>query len=105
MQQIIANIPLTCALIGVIGILYSLTVAVVIKGKPAGGERMQQIASAIQEGAIAYLKRQAKSMGIVGLIIAMMSFVIYRVIMPLKNLNDSVSDISGSLPVYKTPSP
>lgn len=69
LQQIIANIPLTCALIGVIGILYSLTVAMVIKGKPAGSEKMQQIASAIQEGAIAYLKRQAKSMGIVGIII------------------------------------
>ena len=69
MQQIISNIPLTCAMIGVIGILYSLVVAMVIKGKPAGTDKMQQIASAIQEGAIAYLKRQAKSMGIVGIII------------------------------------
>jgi K(+)-stimulated pyrophosphate-energized sodium pump len=69
MQQIISNIPLTCALIGVIGILYSLVVAMVIKGKPAGTEKMQQIAAAIQEGAIAYLKRQAKSMGIVGIVI------------------------------------
>jgi K(+)-stimulated pyrophosphate-energized sodium pump len=69
MQQIISNIPLTCALIGVIGILYSLVVAMVIKGKPAGTDKMQEIAAAIQEGAIAYLKRQAKSMGIVGIII------------------------------------
>jgi K(+)-stimulated pyrophosphate-energized sodium pump len=69
MQQIISNIPLTCALVGVIGILYSLAVAMIIKGKPAGNERMQQIAAAIQEGAIAYLKRQAKSMGAVGIII------------------------------------
>jgi K(+)-stimulated pyrophosphate-energized sodium pump len=43
MQQIISNIPLTCALIGVIGILYSLVVAMVIKGKPAGTEKMQQM--------------------------------------------------------------
>ncbi len=69
MQQIISNIPLTCALIGVIGILYSLVVAMVIKGKPAGNDKMQQIAAAIQEGAIAYLKRQAKSMGAVGIVI------------------------------------
>jgi K(+)-stimulated pyrophosphate-energized sodium pump len=69
MQQIISNIPLTCALIGVVGILYSLVVAMVIKGKPAGTDKMQQIASAIQEGAIAYLKRQAKSMGAVGIVI------------------------------------
>jgi K(+)-stimulated pyrophosphate-energized sodium pump len=69
MQQIISNIPLTCALIGVIGILYSLVVAMIIKGKPAGNDKMQQIAAAIQEGAIAYLKRQAKSMGAVGIVI------------------------------------
>jgi K(+)-stimulated pyrophosphate-energized sodium pump len=46
-----------------IGILYSLAVAVVIKAKPAGNEKMIEIASAIEEGAIAYLRRQAKSMG------------------------------------------
>ncbi len=69
MQTIISNIPLTCALVGVIGILYSLVVAMVIKGKPAGTDRMQQIAAAIQEGAIAYLKRQAKSMSMVGIVI------------------------------------
>ncbi len=66
MQSVIANIPLTCALMGVVGILYSLAVAVYIKGKPTGSEKMVQIASAIQEGAIAYLRRQAKSMGTVG---------------------------------------
>jgi K(+)-stimulated pyrophosphate-energized sodium pump len=74
MQEIIANIPLTSTLIGVIGILYSLAVAVVIKAKPAGNAKMIEIASAIEEGAIAYLRRQAKSMGLVGGIILIVIF-------------------------------
>jgi len=74
MQEIIANIPLTCALIGAVGILYSLAVAVIIKAKPAGNEKMVEIASAIEEGAIAYLRRQAKSMGAVGGIILIVIF-------------------------------
>ncbi|RJP44315.1 MAG: sodium-translocating pyrophosphatase [Desulfobacteraceae bacterium] len=74
MQELIANIPLTCTLIGAIGILYSLAVAVIIKAKPAGNEKMVEIASAIEEGAVAYLRRQAKSMGAVGGIILIAIF-------------------------------
>ncbi len=74
MQEVLSNIPLTCTLVGVLGILYSLVVATIIKGKPTGTEKMVQIASAIQEGAIAYLKRQAKSMGIVGAVIFVVIF-------------------------------
>ncbi len=74
MQELIANIPLTSALIGAVGILYSLAVAVVIKAKPAGNAKMIEIASAIEEGAVAYLRRQAKSMGAVGGIILIAIF-------------------------------
>ena len=74
MQELIANIPLTSALIGAIGILYSLVVAIVIKAKPAGNEKMVEIASAIEEGAIAYLRRQGKSMGAVGAVILIAIF-------------------------------
>lgn len=63
------NIPLTCTVVGLIGILYSLVIAGVIKGAPAGNERMTEIAGAIQEGAIAYLNRQLKSMAAVGIVI------------------------------------
>ncbi len=69
MEVLMENIPLTSTLIGVIGILYSLVVAGMIKSAPTGTEKMVEIASAIQEGAIAYLNRQLKTIFIVGVVI------------------------------------
>ncbi|MCP4717764.1 MAG: sodium-translocating pyrophosphatase, partial [Deltaproteobacteria bacterium] len=53
----------------VIGIIYSLIIAARVKAAPAGDEKMTEIASAIKEGAIAYLNRQAKSMFVAGIVI------------------------------------
>jgi K(+)-stimulated pyrophosphate-energized sodium pump len=69
MEVVMNNIPLVCTLVGVAGVLFSIIIAGVVKGAPAGDEKMQAIAGAIQEGAIAYLNRQLKSMGIAGIII------------------------------------
>ena len=62
-------LPLVCTLIGVVGVIFAIILASVVKGAPAGNEKMQEIAAAIKEGAIAYLNRQLKSMGIAGAII------------------------------------
>ena len=62
-------LPLICALVGAAGVLFSILIAVMVKSAPAGSEKMQEIANAIKEGAIAYLNRQLKSMGIAGVII------------------------------------
>ncbi|MFH2064088.1 MAG: sodium-translocating pyrophosphatase [Pseudomonadota bacterium] len=69
MDLIMENIPLACTLVGVVGILFSLILAGIVKSAPAGNEKMQKIAGAIQEGAIAYLNRQAKSMAAAGIVI------------------------------------
>ncbi|MBL0715015.1 MAG: sodium-translocating pyrophosphatase [Desulfosarcina sp.] len=69
MDAVLNNLPLTCSLVGVSGILFAIILAAIVKGAPAGDEKMQEIASAIQEGAIAYLNRQMKSMGVAGIII------------------------------------
>lgn len=64
-----SSIPLVCTLVGIVGVVFSIILAGVVKKAPAGNERMQEIANAVKEGAIAYLNRQMKSMGIAGIII------------------------------------
>ncbi len=62
-------LPLICTLIGVAGVIFSIIIAGVVRSAPAGNEKMQEIAGAIKAGAVAYLNRQLKSMGIAGIIL------------------------------------
>lgn len=57
---------LVCAFIG---IAYGILSIFSIVSKPAGNEEMQRISAAIQEGAIAYLKRQYSTISIVGVLL------------------------------------
>jgi K(+)-stimulated pyrophosphate-energized sodium pump len=75
MDAVMSNIPLVCTLVGVIGVIFAIILAVSVKAAPAGDAKMQEIAGAIKEGAIAYLNRQMKSMGIAGIIIFIIIFV------------------------------
>jgi K(+)-stimulated pyrophosphate-energized sodium pump len=59
-------LALVCA---AIAILYGLWSASWINSRPAGNERMQQIAGAIQEGARAYLNRQYMTIGVAGIVL------------------------------------
>jgi K(+)-stimulated pyrophosphate-energized sodium pump len=69
MEERMNYLSLICTVVGAAGVLFSIIIAVIVKGAPAGNEKMQEIANAIKEGAVAYLNRQLKSMGIAGLII------------------------------------
>jgi len=54
---------------GVAGLVYGIIIIQQILSKPTGNERMQAIASAIQEGAKAYLNRQYSTIALVGVVI------------------------------------
>ena len=66
MEQYAVVFALVCAIAAVI---YGLLSTQWILGLPQGNERMRQIASAIQEGAGAYMKRQYTIISVVGVII------------------------------------
>ena len=54
---------------GVLAILYGIWASRAVLAMSAGTERMQEISAAIQEGAAAYLNRQYRTIGIVGIVI------------------------------------
>ena len=54
---------------GILAIIYGFITAKQVLGMSAGTKKMQEISSAIQEGASAYLKRQYLTIALVGIII------------------------------------
>ncbi len=74
METVLNNLPLLCMLVGVLGVLFAIILAGIVKSAPAGDKKMTEIADAIKEGAIAYLNRQLKSMSVAGGIIFIIIF-------------------------------
>ncbi|MCH7863135.1 MAG: sodium-translocating pyrophosphatase, partial [Proteobacteria bacterium] len=67
----IVYIAIAC---GVLAVLYGLLTSQQVLKAPAGNEKMQSIAAAIQEGAKAYLGRQYMTIAVVGVAVAIVLF-------------------------------
>ncbi|MBT4938359.1 MAG: sodium-translocating pyrophosphatase, partial [Rhodospirillaceae bacterium] len=64
-----SNVSMLIIACGVIGLLYGIYAIRSVLAAPAGTEKMQEIAAAIQEGASAYLNRQYTAIAVAGVVI------------------------------------
>ncbi|MGQ0589181.1 MAG: sodium-translocating pyrophosphatase [Sphingosinicella sp.] len=64
------NVVLIAIACGLVAVLYGILTSVQVLRAPAGNERMQAVAEAIQEGAKAYLGRQYTTIAVVGVVVA-----------------------------------
>ncbi|MFH1702499.1 MAG: sodium/proton-translocating pyrophosphatase, partial [Nitrospirota bacterium] len=69
-----SNVILFALACGAIGIFYSLITAAWVSKQDAGSDRMQQIANAVKEGAVAFLAREYKTVAMVGVVIVILLF-------------------------------
>jgi K(+)-stimulated pyrophosphate-energized sodium pump len=60
---------------GLLAVLYGLFTSIQVLRAPAGNERMQDIAAAVQEGARAYLARQYMTIAMVGVVVVALVWV------------------------------
>lgn len=58
-----------------LAIIYGVISIIWMLGKPAGNDRMREIAAAIQEGASAYLNRQYTTIGVVGVLLFIIIYI------------------------------
>ncbi len=68
MEQLLYSAPLA----GIIGLVFAVYLVSNIMKLDAGTEKMKAIASAIQEGAMAYLNRQYKTVAVIAVILAIL---------------------------------
>jgi len=96
MESSVSNILQLIILAGLLSIVYGYFTGKNILSSSAGNNKMQEIASAIQVGAKAYLNRQYKTIAIVGLVVLIIISYAFSILVGLGYLiGASLSGIAG----------
>ncbi len=77
---------------GALALAYGIGLIFWVLAQPAGDARMREIAAAIQEGAMAFLQRQYRTVGIVAIVIAIIIFFV-----PTLGLQAAVGFLIGAI--------
>jgi len=78
-------------IIALVGIVFALYLASWVLRHPAGTQKMQEISAAIQEGAMAYLGRQYRTIAIVGIVIFLL------ILFGLKSWETAIGFLVGAI--------
>ena len=90
------NIAIIALIVSMVALLYSGYLSLRILKKSPGSEKMQEIANAIKEGAMAYMARQYKTISIFAVIIAIILWILFGYVMATGFLLGAVlSAVSG----------
>ena len=96
MESSVSNILQLIILAGLLSIVYGFFTGKNILNSSAGNSKMQEIASAIQVGAKAYLNRQYKTIAIVGLVVLVIISFAFSILVGLGYLiGATLSGIAG----------
>ena len=96
MEASVTNILQLIILAGLLSIVYGFFTGKNILSASAGSPKMQEIASAIQIGARAYLNRQYKTIGIVGIVVLVIISYAFSILVGIGYLiGATLSGIAG----------
>src|SRR5919106_1653748 len=70
--KFLMNLTLVAIACGLIAVLYGIFTSRQVLNAPTGNQRMIEVSGAIQEGASAYLRRQYTTIGMVGVVVAIL---------------------------------